>query len=114
MLDVLRKWFEVPDEHMDSWSALCAIGPTYVFPVIEALASAASSHGLDAKKALTAAAQVVSGAAHLVLESGRSPAELKQMISLRTLPEDGVGKLFVSAYEEALSKLETLEKRLAA
>jgi pyrroline-5-carboxylate reductase len=114
LLDVLGKWFEVPAEQMDAWCALCAVGPTYIFPVIEALASAAASHGIDAEKALTAAAQVVGGAAHLVLESGRSPAELKQMISLRTLPDEEVRKLFTAAYEEAVAKLEALEQRLAA
>jgi pyrroline-5-carboxylate reductase len=114
LLDVLGKWFEVPDEQMDAWCALCAVGPTYIFPVIETLASAAASHGLDAEKALTAAAQVVGGAAHLVLESGRSPGELKQMISLRTLHEEEGRKLFTAAYEEAVTKLEALEQRLAA
>jgi len=114
LLDVLGKWFEVPDEQMDAWCALCAVGPTYIFPVIEALASAAASHGIDAEKALTAAAQVVSGAAHLVLESGRSLAELKQMISLRTLHEKEGRELFTAAYEEAVAKLEALEQRLAA
>jgi pyrroline-5-carboxylate reductase len=114
LLDVLGKWFEVPDEQMDAWCALCAVGPTYIFPTIEALASAAGSHGLDAEKALAATAQVVAGAAHLVLESGRSPAELKQMISLRTLPEEEARKLFTAAYEEAFTKLEALERRLAA
>jgi len=114
LLDVLGKWFEVPDEEMDAWCALCAVGPTYIFPVIEALASAAASHGLDAEKALAAAAQVVGGAAHLVLESGRSPAELKQMISLRPLHEEEGRKLFTGAYEEAVAKLEALEQRLAA
>ena len=114
LLDVLGKWFEAPDEQMDAWCALCAVGPTYIFPVIETLASAAASHGLDAEKALTAAAQVVGGAAHLVLESGRSPGELKQMISLRTLHEEEGRKLFTAAYEEAVTKLEALEQRLAA
>jgi len=114
LLDVLGKWFEVPDEQIDSWCALCAVGPTYIFPVIEALASAAASHGLDAEKALTAAAQVVAGAAHLALESGRSPAELKQMISLRPLREEEARTLFAEAYEAAVSKLQGLARRLAA
>lgn len=36
LLDLFGLWFEVPDEQMDDWCALCAVGPTYVFPVIEA------------------------------------------------------------------------------
>jgi len=114
LLDVLGKWFAVPDEQLDAWCALCAVGPTYIFPVIEALASAAASHGLEAEKALAAAAQVVAGAAHLLLESGRSPGELKQMISLRTIPEEEARKLFTEAYEQALARLTGLARRLAA
>jgi pyrroline-5-carboxylate reductase len=114
LLDVLGKWFEVPDEQMDAWCALCAVGPTYIFPVIEALASAAASHGLDAEKALTAAAQVVGGAAHLVLESGRSPAELKPMISMRTLREEEACRLFAEAFEAAVVRLTGLARKLAA
>ncbi len=114
LLDVLGRWFEVPDEQIDSWCALCAVGPTYIFPIIDALASAATSQGLEAEKALTAAAQVVGGAAHLVLESGRSTAELKEMTSLRTLHEEEARELFASAYQEAVAKLWALEKRLAA
>jgi pyrroline-5-carboxylate reductase len=114
LLDVMGRWFEVPDEKMDVWCALCAVGPTYIFPVIEALASAAASHGLDAEKALTAAAHVVGGAADLVLESGRSPAELKQMISLRTLPEEEARKLFAAAFEDAVGRLAGLAHKLAA
>jgi pyrroline-5-carboxylate reductase len=114
LLEVLGKWFEVPDEQMDAWCALCAVGPTYIFPVIEALASAAASKGLDAEKVLTAAAQVASGAAHLVLESGRSPAELTQMISLRTLHEEEAQRLFGEAFEDALDRLAGLARKLAA
>jgi pyrroline-5-carboxylate reductase len=114
LLDVMGRWFEVPDEQMDAWCALCAVGPTYIFPVIEALASAAASHGLDAENALTAAAQVVGGAAHLVLESGRSLAELKQMISLRTLPEEEARKLFTRGFEDAVGRLAGLAHKLAA
>jgi len=114
LLDLLGEWFEVADEQMDAWCALCAVGPTYIFPVIDALASAASSHNLPTEKALYAAAQVVAGAARLSQRSSRTLSELKQMISLRTLREDHAEKIFADAYEEALTKLSALTRKLAA
>lgn len=114
LLDVLGSWFEVPDEQMDYWCALCAVGPTYIFPIVEALVSAAAARGLPAEKALAAAAQVVAGAGRIIQQSGQSPAALKQMISLRTLREGEAQRLFVEAYDQAVAKLQGLAQRLAA
>lgn len=49
----------------------------------------------------------------MVLDTGKEPIELKQMISLRTLREDEVQKLFTQAYSDALQKLQGLAQRLA-
>lgn len=113
LLSILGRWFEVDDAQMDCWCALCAVGPTYVFPIIEALAAAACARGLPAGQALEAAAQVVAGAARMVQSSGKSIPELKGMISIRTLPEPEAAALFTTAYEQALAKLQGLSKKLA-
>jgi pyrroline-5-carboxylate reductase len=114
LLSVLGRWFEVDDDQMDYWCALCAVGPTYVFPIIEALAAAASAKGLPPGQALEAAAQVVAGAARMVQLSGKSIAELNGMISIRTLPEQEAKALFAGAYQQAVEKLQGLSRRLAA
>jgi pyrroline-5-carboxylate reductase len=103
---------EVPEEEMGIATALTAVGPTYIFPVIAALADAAVTHGLPPATALTAACQVVAGAAQLVLESRRSPEGLALLTSLRTLDEPTAKKLFTQAVEDALSKVLAAEAKL--
>jgi pyrroline-5-carboxylate reductase len=103
---------EVPEEQMAIATALTAVGPTYIFPVIAALADAAVAHGLPPATALTAACQVVAGAAQLVLASKRSPEGLALLTSLRTLDESAAKKLFTQAVEDALGKVLAAEAKL--
>lgn len=114
LLALLGRSLEVNDEQMDYWCALCAVGPTYIFPVIDALASAASAKGLPPEQALQAAAQVVAGAARMVQSSGKTIAQLNGMIGIHTLAEPAAAALFTGAYEQALAKLQGLSKKLAA
>lgn len=106
LLDMFGPKFEVSDAQMDFWCAICAAGPTYVFPVIQALADAAMARGIGHKQALIGASQVVLGAARMVQQTGRDPVELERLsASLRSLHEDEVHRLFSEAYEETLRKL---------
>jgi pyrroline-5-carboxylate reductase len=114
LLDVLGEWLEVPDEELDRWCALCAVGPTFLLPVIDALAAAAASLGLPPEKAVRAAAQMVAGTGQMVRDSGRTPEQLKQMIGLRTLDEDVARDLFSHAYDDAVQKLEALRLKMTS
>lgn len=114
LLDLLGQWREVADEEVDLWCALCAVGPTFILPAIDALATAAASQGLPLQQALQAAAQMVAGTAHMVQHSGRTLEQLKQMIGLRTLKEDDARKLFTDAYNEAVQKLQAVGQKVAA
>ena len=106
LLGLFGPYFEVSDEQMDFWCAICSAGPTYVLPVIEALAKAAMSRGISHDQALMGASQVVLGAARLVQQTGRDPKDLERLsASLCTLHEEEVQRLYTDAYEEALRKL---------
>jgi pyrroline-5-carboxylate reductase len=108
LMDLLGPKFEVSDEQMDFWCAICSAGPAYIFPVIDALASAARARGIDSAQALVGASQVVLGAARMVQQTGKDPNELEKLTGgLRTLREDEVHRLFAEAYEEALYKLKS-------
>jgi pyrroline-5-carboxylate reductase len=114
LLDNLGKWFEVADEEVDLWCALCAVGPTFILPVIELLAAAATTRGLPGDRALQAAAQMAVGTARMIQQARRTPEQLKQMIGLRTLREDDARKLFTGAYHEAVEKLQQVASKVRA
>lgn len=72
---------ELVTEHlMDSVVGLSGSGPAYVYMFIEALADGAVLEGMPRAQAYTFAAQTVLGSAKMVLESGKHPGELKDMV----------------------------------
>jgi pyrroline-5-carboxylate reductase len=54
--------------------------PAYVYLFIEALADGAVAEGMPRKQAYEFAAQTVLGSAKMVLEMGKHPGELKDMV----------------------------------
>ncbi len=84
---------------MDAFSAVAGCSPAYVFMFIEAMADAGVAAGMPRAQAYEAAAQSVYGSAKLLLETGRHPGELKDMVcspggttiqGVRTLEEKGM------------------------
>ncbi len=101
------------EKYMDMATALSASGPAYVFLFIEALIDAGVYVGMPRDMARTLALQTVFGSAKLVMESGRHPAELKDMVvspagttaeALRVLEEQGVRAAIVAAVDAAFRK----------
>lgn len=114
LLKLFGKAEEIPEEQMAIATALTAVGPTYVFPIIAALADAAIAHDLPPHIALPAACQVVMGAARLVAETERSPNSLNLMIGLRTLDEAAASQLFSQALQGAYKKIVGVEEKVRA
>lgn len=86
-LDLVLKIFnsfgvgEIIDEKlMDAVTAVSGSSPAYIFMLIEAMADAAVQEGMPRSKAYTFAAQAVLGSAKMVLETGKHPGELKDMV----------------------------------
>ncbi|MEY8353566.1 pyrroline-5-carboxylate reductase [Lachnospiraceae bacterium 54-53] len=72
---------EVVSEHlMDVVVSVSGSSPAYVFMFIEAMADAAVADGMPRDKAYRFAAQAVYGSAKMVLETGKHPGELKDMV----------------------------------
>ena len=69
--------------------------------------------GLEDAQARRIAGRLFEGVGAMLVESERDVEELKNMISLQTLDEDGATRLFQSAYEEALAKLNMLQDKLS-
>ncbi|MHC6202183.1 pyrroline-5-carboxylate reductase [Breznakiellaceae bacterium SP9] len=70
----------VDEKYMDAVTGLSGSGPAFVYLFIEALADGGVRSGLPRDKALRYAAQTVFGSAAMVLESGKHPGELKDMV----------------------------------
>ena len=83
--DILRTLGEelyVEDEKLiDMATALSASGPAYVFLFIEALIDAGVYLGMQRDMARKLVLQTVAGSTRLVQESGRHPADLKDMVT---------------------------------
>ncbi len=105
--------FRLPEKMLDAVTGLSGSGPAYIFLVIEALSNGGVEMGLPHDVALKLAAQTVLGAAKLVLETGRRPGELKDMVTspggttiegLHVLEESGVRSAFINAVRAATEK----------
>ncbi len=114
LLALFGQTIRVEERLMNAATALTAVGPTYLLAVIKALGDAGIRLGLPEAETRYAAAETVAGTALLVLETGKDPEELKEMIGLRTLNEPEARRLFASAVEAAFEKLSASEKKLAA
>ena len=80
LLNSFGKAYEVEEKQMDAVVAVSGSSPAYVFMLIEAMADAAVAEGLPRPKAYEFAAQAVLGSARMVLETGKHPGELKDMV----------------------------------
>lgn len=70
----------VPEKMIDAVVAVSGSAPAYVFMMIEAMADAAVAEGMPRAQAYKFAAKAVMGSARMVLETGKHPAELKDMV----------------------------------
>ena len=70
----------IPERLMDAASAVAGSSPAFVFMFIESLADGAVAAGMPRAQAYEFAAAAVAGSAQLVLETGRHPGDLKDMV----------------------------------
>ena len=75
------EFYEVSESLFDVITGLSGSGPAYVFLMIEALSDGAVKMGLPREISYKLAAQTVYGAAKLMLETGKHPGELKDMVT---------------------------------
>ena len=114
MLGTVGEEIYVSDEkYLDMSTALSASGPAYVFMFVEALIDAGVYVGLPRDMARTLALQTVFGSVRLVMETGKHPGELKDMVvspggttaeGLQALERGGVPAAVVDAVNAAYLK----------
>ena len=76
-----REIFTEDEKYVDMATAVSGSGPAYVFAIIEALVDAAVHIGLPHDIAQELVLQTISGSTHLAQNSGRHPAELRNLVT---------------------------------
>jgi len=103
----------VPESLMDVVVGVSGSSPAYVFMFIEAMADQAVAEGMPRKQAYQFAAQAVLGSAKMVLETGKHPGELKDMVcspggttiqAVKVLEEMGMRAAVMDAMEACIEK----------
>ena len=98
----------VPEKLMDAVVSVSGSSPAYVFMMIEAMADGAVRLGMPRAQAYKFAAQAVYGSAKMVLETGKHPGELKDMVcspagttieAVRVLEDMGFRSSLIEAME---------------
>ena len=117
LLGAFGKVEVVPEHLIDAVVAVSGSSPAYVFMLIEAMADAAVAEGMPRAQAYEFAAQAVYGSAKMVLETGKHPGELKDMVcspagttieAVRVLEKEG----FRSAVIEAMKACADVSRNL--
>jgi pyrroline-5-carboxylate reductase len=114
LLAIFGNSLEIEERDMEAYGALCSVGPTFLFPLVQSVIDAAVEAGLSEASARSAAAQVFAGTGALVRDSERTVAELNGMIGLHTLRESEARQLIADAYKEAFGRLKGLAARMSA
>lgn len=125
-LDIVKNIFnsfgkaEVVNEYLiDAVIGASGSAPAYVFMFIEAMADAAVLAGMPRNQAYTFAAQAVMGSAKMVLETGKHPGELKDMVcspggttieAVKTLEEEGFRSAVIKAIGDCIEKSKEMSK----
>ena len=81
MFDAIGRTVILDEKHMDAVTGLSASGPAFVYIIIESFVEAGVKVGLPRDAATQLAAQMVLGAATMVLETGEHPAKLKDIVT---------------------------------
>lgn len=117
LMEAFGKAYEVPERLMDVVGAVSGSSPAYVFMFIEALADGAVAAGMPRKQSYEFAAQAVLGSARMVLETGKHPGELKDMVcspggttiqAVKVLEEQGMRAAVMDAVEACILKTKHL------
>ena len=117
ILEGIGKAEIVSEKLMDAVTGISGSSPAYVFMFIEAMADAGVLHGMSRDMAYTFASQAVLGSAKMVLETGKNPAELKDMVcspsgttieAVKVLEDKGFRGAVIEAIDACVKKSQNM------
>jgi len=117
MFEAVGKIYTVAENLLSAVTGVSGSGPAYIFMVIEALADGGVKAGLPRDISQALAAQTVLGSAKMVLETGKHPGQLKDMVTspagttiaaVHELEKAGVRCAFINAVTAAAQRADQL------
>jgi pyrroline-5-carboxylate reductase len=119
IFEAVGRIYTVDEKLLSAVTGLSGSGPAYTFMMIEALADGGVKAGLPRDIAQALAAQTVLGSAKMVLETGKHPGALKDMVTspggttiagVHELEKAGIRAAFMSAVVAATNRADELSK----
>lgn len=107
----------VEEKLMDAVVAVSGSSPAYIYMIIDAMAEAAVAEGMKKDMAIKFAAQSVMGSAKMVLQTRKSPNELKEEVcspggttieAVKVLEKHKIDGIIIKAMEACIEKSKTL------
>lgn len=105
--------YQVPEHLIDVVGAVAGSAPAFVFMFMEAMADAAVAGGMPRDMAYKMASQTVLGSGKLMLETGKHPGNLKDMVcspggtticGVKVLEEQGMRSAIMNAIDSCIQK----------
>ena len=112
--------FEVKEKDIDAVSAISGSSPAFMFMIVDAMADAGVLLGLPRDMSIKLAAQTMLGSAVTLMESGKHPDQLKDMVcspggstieGVKVLEDRGMRGAMISAVQACAEKARELGKR---
>ena len=103
----------MPDDQMDTATAVMSCAPAWIALVAEALVDAGARHGLDREQAGRLVAETVAGTGEMLADAGVEPEELRRRVTspggltergTAALQEAGVREAFDSAVDVVVNR----------
>ena len=103
MLQPLGDCPEVPEEQLEAYAIIAAMGPTYFWPQLYELKSLAESFGLSEESAMEAVDKMLWGTVATMKDSGLSREQVEDLIPVKPMADETA--TLVAAYEKKLTGL---------
>lgn len=117
ILNAVGKTVLLDERYLDAVTGLSGSGPAYFFLIIEALIEAGVAAGLSRAVSKELVIETAKGAVCLLQETGKSPAELREMVTspggttvagLKVLEEGALRSTIIKAVEAATARSKEL------
>ena len=109
----------ISEDLMDVVTGVSGSSPAFIFMIIESLADGAVLEGLPREMAYKLVAQTVLGSAKMILETGKHPGELKDMVcspkgttieGVASLEKNGLRASLIEAVKQSVEKSKAISK----